>query len=354
MKLTERMSNSLLSSGSPASTPSPKYIGYWPMSMWLTPTTYSFLTQASTSAVDATNNWITGFASSAWAVAGTPIKVRSSGTIPGGLSNSVMYYAGKPTADRLTLHLTKTDALAGNGVVDITRQGSGNLTVYPAYIKDYSGQGNDLLYGQSTFDTVAFGSFPYMSSSSSGSFDAVAGRLDYTTLRRRFVWPADTFLCFFRVRFGTLVAGRSFFGNGTSGLTHGPRLHVASSDASRLRLQVGHAGSVVTSINSAAEACSTTTEHHIALALDGPNATATVWIDGDRDFNIGALNLSAVAAMNFTTDLRFGGAAANNAHAAGFRDCHAFAWTGTLPGNIDDLVARAAVSNYHRFSRGEV
>ena len=354
MKLTERISNSLVSSGSPGATPSSRYIGYWPMSMWKTPGTHDLLTQAATSVVDVANNWITGFASAAWAMAGTPVKVRSTGSMPGGLSNSVIYYAGRPTADRLTLHLTKTGALAGAGVVDITSQGTANVTIYPAYIKDYSGQGNDLLYGYSILDTVAFSAFPYMSSSSSGSVDTVIGRLDYSTLLGRFVWPADTFLCFFRVRFGTLVAGRSFFGNGTNGLTHGPRLQVGSPDTSKLTLQVVHAGSVVASGSSATEACSTTTEHHIALALDGPNARATVWIDGDRDFNIGALNLSTVAAMNFTTDLRLGGATETNTHAAGFRDYHAFAWRGPLPRNIDDLVARAAVSNYHRFSSGEL
>ncbi|MGH8763588.1 MAG: hypothetical protein ACREUR_10230 [Nitrosospira sp.] len=354
MKLTERISNSLVLSGSPGATPSSRYIGYWPMSMWKTPGTYDLSTQAATLAVDAANNWIAGFASAGWATAGIPVKVRSSGSMPGGLSNSVIYYAGKPAADRLTLHLTKAGALAGTDIVDITSQGSANVIVYPAYIKDYSGQGNDLLYGYSLFDTMAFGAFPYMSSASSGSIDMVAGRLDYTTLLGRFVWPADTFLCFFRVRFGALIAGRSFFGNGANGITHGPRLQVAATDASRLTLQVTHAGNPITSGNSALKACSTTIEHHIALALDGPNARATVWIDGDRDFNIGALDLSTVAAMNFTTDLRLGGATASNTHAAGFRDYHAFAWRGSLPQNIDDLVARAAVSNYHRFSDSEL
>ncbi|WP_143002371.1 hypothetical protein [Nitrosospira sp. Nl5] len=341
-----------MSSGSADAVPSAKYIGYWPMSMWLSPTTWDFLTQVGTAAIDTTNNWITGFTSSAWAVAGTPVKVRATATFPAGLSSTIVYYAGKPTADRLTLHLTEAAALAGTGIVDITSQGTGDVTIYPAFVKDWSGQGNDLLYGD-IFDTQVFATFPYMSTISSGSVDGSVGRLPVAALSAQFVWPTDTFLCFFRAKFGTLVAGRSFFGNGVSGASHGPRFNIGSADTSKLNLQVAHAGTVI-SATSAAEACSITTEHHIALALEGPTGRATVWIDGERDLNIGSLSLSTVAALNFTTDLRLGGVNSTNSHAAGFCDYHVLAWTGSLPSNIDTLMRRIAATRYHRLSASDL
>lgn len=350
--INERVSNLIVSSGSADSIPSAKYIGYWPMTQWVSPTTWDLLSQPVTSVVDATNNWITGFTATAWAVAGIPVKVRSTGTLPGGLSTVLIYYAGKPTVDRLTLHLTKAAALAGTSIVDITSQGDSNVVVYPAYVKDWSGQGNELLYCAIS-DATVFSTYPYMSGATSGSVDFALASLPVTTLSARFVWPADTFLCFFRVKFEMLFAGRSFFGNGVNGTSHGPRLNVGTADASKLTLQVSHAGTLV-NVNSAAEACSITTEHHIALALDGPLKTATVWIDGVRDLNIGSVSLSTVTALNFTTDLRLGGAYDTNSQAAGFRDYHALAWAGSLPADIDTLMARIATTRYHRLSSGDL
>lgn len=345
--INERVSNLIVSSGSADAVPSAKYVGYWPMTQWTSPATYDLLTQTGTVAVDITNNWITGFAASGWAVAGIQVKVRATVGFPGGISSTIVYYAGKPTVDRLTLHLTKAAALAGTGVVDITSQGTGDVTVYPALIRDQSGQGNNLTYGD-IFDTQAFATYPYMSTVSSGSTDGSVGLLAVATLSSRFIWPTQSFLCFFRVKFQALTVGRSFFGNGVSGVSHGPRLNVGA-DPSKLILQIAHAGTVI-SATSAAEACSTTVEHHIALALDGPTKKAIVWIDGTRDFNIGSLSLSTVAALNFTTDLRIGGVNSTNSQAAGFCDYHALAWTGSLPGNIDTLIARIATTRYHRLS----
>lgn len=349
---TEVALNPLVSSGSLASSPSSKYIGYWPMTMWVKQGEINRLEQPN-SCVDTAEDAITGFTSSAWAVAGIAVKIRSASAMPTPLSATVVYYAGKPTIDKMTFYDTKENALAGisTGRVDITSTGAGNITVYPAYIKDHSNQGNDLIYG-SIIETTVLNNFPYMNSASSGEHDYALGRLPNSTFIARYKWPTDTCLFLFRVKFSGLILGRSFFGNSTPSSTDGLRLNVDPNNASKLQLRIAYDGSGAESINvtSASEACSTTSEHHIAVALSGPSRQAIVWIDGLRDLNISSKDLSAVTTMSFADDLRIGGAASNNSQEAHFRDYHAFAWTGSLPQNIDALITRAATTYYHRWS----
>ena len=349
---------SLISGASPDATPSPAYVGYWPMTQWtgaVGALTYNSITLAATTYVDTTNNWISGVTSATWLTAGVPFKIRPVGVIPTGLSASLVYYAGKPTADRVQFHSTYAEAIAGTNPADISAQGTSNVVLYPAFIKDWSGNGNDMIFGVATSDTQAFATAPYMSNASSGSNDNALGRLAAATFAAAFVWPTSSMFVHFRVLFGTLVAGRSFWGCGNSSpAVSGPRMSVDSTDTSKVNLQFFHAGGFISLGASAAEACSTTVQHSIALGIDGPARQATIWIDGVRDLALNQDSLAAATAASMTGDLRIGGAYSTNAQAANFADYHMLAWTGSLPGNIDEIAAKLATVKYHRLQQSEV
>lgn len=349
----------LISPTSPDVTPSPEYIGWWPMTQWtgaIGALTYPSLTLANTT-VDTTNNWVDGVAAATWLTAGAPFKYRPTGTTIGSVSSTVVYYAGKPTADRVTFHLTAAAAIAGTSIVDFTGAPSGNITLYPAHIKDWSGQGNDMIFGASTTDQQAWLAAPYMGSASSGSNDNCLGRLAVATLTSRYTWATDTLVASFRVKFGTLTAGRSFWGCGSgSPAADGPRLSVDSTDTSKCRMlwYYGGAGSVITVGTSSAEACSTTVEHTIGIVIDGPAKTLGVWIDGTRDLTIGNVSLDAATTVSFTQDLRIGGAQNTNAQIAGFADYHLPRKSGSAPTNIDAIMARLASTRYQRLRSGDL
>lgn len=348
----------LVSGASPDATPSPAYVGYWPMTQWtgaVGALTYNSITLAATTYVDTTNNWISGVTSATWLTAGVPFKIRPVGTIPAGLSSSLVYYAGKPTADRVQFHTTYADAIAGTNPVDITTQGTSNVVLYPAFIKDWSGNGNDMLFGAATSDLQAFATAPYMSNASSGANDNALGRLSAATFADAFVWPTSSMFVHFRVLFGTLVAGRSFWGCGNSSpAVSGPRMSVDSSDTSKLNLQFFHSGGTISIGASAAEACSTTVQHSIALGIDGPARQATIWIDGVRDLSLNQDSLNAAVTATMTGDLRIGGAYSTNAQAANFADYHVLTWVGGLPSNIDAVAAKLATVKYQRLMESEV
>ena len=348
----------LISGASSDATPSPAYVGYWPMTQWtgaVGALTYNSITLAAVTYVDATNNWISGVTSAAWLVAGVPFKIRPTGTIPAGLSSSIVYYAGKPTADRVQFHATYAEAIAGTNPTDITTQGTANVVLYPAFIKDWSGKGNDMIFGAATSDVQAFATAPYMSNASSGSNDNALGRLSAATFADAFVWPTSSMFVHFRVLFGTLVAGRSFWGCGNSSpAVSGPRMSVDGTDTSKVNLQFFHSGGTISLGASAAEACSTTVQHSIALGIDGPARQATVWIDGVRDLSLNQDSLAAALSANMTGELRIGGAYSTNAQEANFADYHVLAWAGSLPGNIDAIASKLATVKYHRLQQSEV
>lgn len=339
-------------------TPSDKYIGWWPMSTWagvvnalVAPT----LTVSTAGVAINPSNWVAGVAAATWLTTGVPFKIRNTGTVPPGLSGGTIYYAGKPTADTVTFHLTEEDAIAGTGIVTITGVGTANLVFYPASIADRSGQGNDLLIGSANNDLTLWGTVPYMSGAVSASADTVLGRVPAATLASRFTWPTHSLFASFKARFGTLVPGRSFWGNGTS-TADGPRLSVDGTDSSKVRFTMyyGGTGALNTSMTSSLSGVSETVEHTIALLLNGPARTATLWVDGVKDLAISDFTLAPVTALNMTQDLRIGGSANNNAHAFQGMDYHLLAFNGAPPANIGTLAALLAATRYARMSAGRV
>lgn len=342
-----------ISSGSPGATPSPRYVTFAPMTSYINSAgTVTYNTATSTSAsTDTTNDWVAGFSSFSWLVAGVAIKIRSSGTIPTGLGGTTIYFAGKPTADRLRFYTAKADAIAGNGnYVDLTGAGTGNFTVYPAYSKDWSGQGNDLLFGVSLADTSAYAAAPYISGTSSASNDVVAARLDAATLAARWVWPTNSLIVAARVKpIAAVTAGRSIFGNGqTSPAQQGPRISIDGTTPTAMNLQFFHAGGTISCGTSAATVFDTAQEHHFVLLIDGPLRQATVWIDGARDLTLNQISLAAASSVSITTDLRFGGASATNAQASSWRDVHVLSLAGSAPENMDQIAAVLATCPYYR------
>ena len=78
-------------------TPSPRLHRFCPMTMYVNSVgtvTYNSATSTSAS-TDTANDWISGFSSFSWLVAGTAIKMRASTTMPTGVSATTTYYAGK-------------------------------------------------------------------------------------------------------------------------------------------------------------------------------------------------------------------------------------------------------------------
>lgn len=350
-QIPSSVQGTLISPVSPDVTPSPRYIGWYPMTQWTGAVAALAAPSLSVSVanVDTANDWVSGVSGAAWLVAGAPFKVRNTGTIPPGLSGSTVYYAGKPTADRVTFHATAEEALAGTGKVDITGAGTSNLVFYPAAIKDRSGQGHDMLIGASNNDLTLWGTAPYMGAASSGSADTCLGRILAATLNARFVWPTHSLFMSMRARFGTLVAGRSFWGNGSSS-ADGPRLSVDSTTTSKIRLTMyyGGAGGSNLGATSAADGVSESVENTIALLLDGPTRRASMWINGVRDLTISDYDLSAIASLTMPQDLRIGGAANNNAHALLASDYHVLAFEGSAPADIGDIAAYLATTRYAR------
>lgn len=343
----------LINTYSPDVTPSPRYIGYYPMTQWTgaVGALASPALSVSTANVNTGSDLVTGVTSATWLVAGTAFRVRNTGTIPPGLSTSTVYYASKPTADQVKFHLTEADALAGTNAVDITGAGTANIVFYPALITDRSGQGNHQFICANINDSNAWSGAPRMGSASSGASDTSLCRLPAATLAARWVWPDDSLFMHVRGLFGTRVAGRSFWGCGVgSPAADGPRLAVDSSDTNKLRLILYHLGNgtAVTVGTSAADACSESVEHSIALLLNGPARTASVWVDGVADLTLTDVSVSSVASMAITTDLRLGGAANNNAQAAFWRDYHLLAFDGSPPSDIGDIAAYLASTLYAR------
>lgn len=331
-------------------TVSPNYIGYYPMTTWTGPVgaLVSPALTVSTANVDTGNDWISGVSGAAWLVAGVPFKIRNTGTIPPGLSASTIYYAGKPTADRVTFHASAAAAIAGTGATDITGAGTANVVFFPAWIDDWSGNGNDMLFGTSTNDSTAWGTAPYMWGASSGSVDNCIGRIPVATLNAEWSWPTQSLFAFFRVKCGTLVPGRSIWGSGASSSIHGPRIALDSVDGDQATVLWYGASATVTLGTTAAACFSTSVEHSVAIGFDASTLRGSVWIDGERDLTVSEISIASAGTVLPTADLRLGGATATNCQAAGFTDYHVMAFTGGLPSNIDALVAKLHTSRYFR------
>lgn len=342
----------VISPNSGDATPSPRYIGHYPMTQWTgaVGALASPSLSVSVAGVDTGTDLIAGVSGAAWLVAGAAFRVRNTGTIPTGLSTSTVYYASKPTADQVKFHLTEADALAGTNAVDITGAGTASIVFYPALITDRSGQGNHQFICANINDNTAWSGAPRMGSASSGSNDTALCRLPAAILAGRWTWPRDSLFMHVRGLFGTRVAGRSFWGCGGFTNTDGPRLTIDSSDTNKLKLILYHLGNgtAVTVGTSAADACSESVEHSIGLLLNGPARTASVWVDGVADLTLADVSVSAVASMAITQDLRLGGAASNNAQAGFWRDYHLLAFDGAPPSNIGDIATYLASTLYAR------
>lgn len=348
---------SIIGAGSADATPSPRYLGCWLGPKFYNPAgtlTYHLLTV--TNAGIASNAFTGASApvagSAAWLTAGTLVRVRNNGgTIPTGLSTSTEYYAGRPDADKVSLHTTQADAIAGTNLVSFSG-GTSNTDIYAAEWLDVSGQGNHLHIGSANNNLTFYGTAGWGSAASSGSSDTVAGTLTLSSaMKARMAWPSCSWFVAARVIRGTAVAGRSFFGCGVSGSADGPRWNINGSNTTKLDVQLFHSGGTVLSLgSSAASPLGSATGTAIALGVDGPARRGYLWINGAPDLSVFNVDLSAAAALTWPSALRFGGAVSNNAHASNWKDCHLLAWTGGLPSNIGAIAARLADARGYRLT----
>lgn len=340
-----------ISPTSPDVTASAKYIGWYPMTQW-TGAVGALAGDSitlSTAGVDTGNDWITGATAATWLVAGTPIRVRNTGTIPPGLSSSTTYYAGKPDADKLSFHLTAEAAIAGTGKVNITGAGTSNVIIYPGVVEDKSGNSNHMEFGANINNVNIWTEAPYLTGASSGSADTALARLAVATLNARWAWPTHSLVAFFRVKVITaLTVGRSIWGNGVSTSVHGPAIALDSTTGAHARIIFCGGTTAITVGDTAASPFVLNEEHSIGVAFDGPSQQATAWVDGERDLSIDRISLASAGTVLPTTDLRIGGRAATNAQAASFRDYHLLSLLGSLPSNMDAIMARLHTSLYSR------
>ena len=350
----------VVGSTSLGASPSAKYVGCWLAPKFYAPAgtlTYHLITLSNTgiasNAIAGASSPVAGNAS--WLVAGVRVRVRNNGgTLPTGLSTSTTYYAGRPDADKVSLHLTEADALAGTSLVAFSG-GTSNTDIYAAEWLDVSGQGNHLLIGAANNNLAFYGTSGYGSAASSGSTDTVAGALTLSdSIKARLAFPSCSWLMASRIVRGPAVAGRSFWGCGISGSVDGPRLNINSSNTGKLDVQMYHSGGSLLSLGtSAAAPLGSFTGSHLALAFDGPARRAYLWVNGAADLSVFDRALSAMGAVTWPSALRWGGAAANNAQASSWRDAHLLAWQGRLPEDIDGIVARLADARGYRLTTGD-
>lgn len=347
------------SGSSEDATPSGRYIGYWPGTVYVNPAgtvSAPSITLAvagiSANAIGDTSSPAAGTQS--WIAAGLRVRVRNVGTMPTGLSATTVYYLGRPSATTVSFHATLSDAVTGTNKVSMSG-GTSNIVIYQCTVPDLSGNGRDLVMGTNNNDATFLATQPYVSAASSGSNDTAMGVLDLSDLGSLLAWPSRSVFMAARVLAGTLVASRSLFGCGASAAADGPRINVDSSDTSKVSLQWYHGGgTAITLGTSAAVALSTTVPHHIALGIDGPRKRLHMWIDGAPDETLYNCTVDAASVITWPSALRFGGATATNCQASSWREVHLLSFAGSLPGSIDQVAAMLATTRYHRLLEREV
>lgn len=340
-------------------TPSSKYIGCWPATQFVNPAG-TLIAPSITLAVAGISANTIGDTSApaagnqAWIEAGKLVRVRNTGTIPTGLSATTLYYLGRPTATTVSFHTTRANAIANTNLVSMSG-GSANVEIYEAAIYDRSGQGNDMNIPTNNNSLTWLATPPYLSAGSSGSNDVAAAVLATAAFASRLAFPDNSFLMAARVISGTWSTGRSVWGCGVSGSADGPRLNADTSDSGRLSLQWYHSGGSNINLGLTAAQCFLTTAlSHIAIAIDGPNRLAHMWVNGERDLTVYNKSLAASGTVTWPANIRWGGAAANNCHASGWNDMHLLAFEGALPANTDQLVRVLATSRYYRLSNRDI
>ena len=283
--------------------PAPELIAYFPMTQWIDDgsggRTYEKVTVTSASAVDTSNDWVSGVSAEAWLVAELPIRVRSTGTIPAGLSASTQYYASKPTSDRVRFHTTLAAAQAGTPYVDITSApgGGATITIYPSIVYDRSGQGNHILFGTGLNDTGAsYGAWqkiatvPGMSSGTSASINASLGSISAAVFNAR--WNYEDYSMFISAYItpydAIVTGGRSLLGCGFTGVSDGPRLQTGT-DGAQFRGTMfygGTGGSISTLTDTVVSALAVDTTSHIAVLWDSRRGFGHAWFNGLPDISI--------------------------------------------------------------------
>ena len=354
---TQHRIGSLRSGTSLSATPSDKYIGWWPATKYINPAGTQVppsitLAVAGISANTIGNTSTPAAGSQSWIAAGKRVRVRNTGTMPTGLVATTIYFLGRPTATTVSFHTTLADALANTNLVAFSG-GTANIVIYEAVVEDYSGQGREMTIPPNNNDQVWLATAPYVSASSSGSLDTCAALLDITSAAAALAFPQNSFLMTARITCASPIASRSMFGCGASGVD-GPRMNVDSTDTSKILLQWYHSGGTAINLGFTAAPALTAAERHIALAVDGPNRMAHMWIDGERDLTVFNRSIAASGPVTWPATLRWGGATNNNAQAGGWADMNLLAFPGALPANISSIVALLASTRYYRLTTLDV
>lgn len=252
----------------------------------------------------------------------TPVKVRTTVTLPTGLSATALYYAVYINNSLIKLASNLQNALDGV-FISPSSAGSGTHTVYRANILDVSGQGNHLLFESGMTDSIATGTANYMSTSAGSSGQCFS--LDQATLNARWASPySSIFVLAFRSK-GTLPASTlAILGNSTSASFPGFRLR--STSAGLANPCIDRSTSGLTSFGtSSATAFASGSENSFCMFFDGINGLLDLYINGVVDNSFNGKDISASLTESIApsaTPFYFGGNSTAVTQAWSFRWLH--------------------------------
>lgn len=273
-----------------------------------------------------------------WYYPGCPVKFRTpSGST--GLVIDTLYFLQRQSLGIYSLHTSVAGALENTGFAPLTSNGGGTNYIFPAFLIDVA-KSNNALYNTKMSDQNAFIETNYMGSNAESGSQAQNFTLPDGLLLASFN-PANQSLFISTKVKGNApsVNKRAVFGNGGVG-TSQPGWSVYSDGIDPTKVRVGFTDAVNVSTSALSGAVVFNgTEHTVALAIDGPQKTATLYVDGVRDVTI---NITAdIVNLN---PFCLGGYGANSL-SAGLRFVHILAFNGSLPIRTPKVARHLAVNS---------
>lgn len=217
---------------------------------------------------------------------GQKVKVSSDTTLPAGLSEGTVYYAGSLTASTFKLYTTYSAAINGSGAVDITDTGTGTHTMTPeTYTHTITPASTStpnfhtILFDDGTCDRRVVGAVP-ISLAFGCSIDVKRMNLavDFTAIRREFndATPTMTFtaatndIC--TVSSNTFSTGHAVRLTTTNalpgGLSTGTTYYVGAGTATTFKLYTTFEGACLGGTTDLVDISSTGTGTHTVTAYD--------------------------------------------------------------------------------------
>lgn len=273
-----------------------------------------------------------------WYFLGCPVKFRTPSGSTGIIADTI-YYLRRQGAGSYTLHNALAGALTNSDLASLTSNGGGTNYIFPAFVVDIA-KSNHAIYNTKLTDQNAFAVSGYIGSNSESGTQPQNFYIPSSVLSGSYTPGVGSLLISTKVKGAApSVNKRAIFGNGGVGSSQ-PGFSVYSDAVDPTKLRIGFSDSQTTIASSiSGVAVFDSTEHTVALAVDGPNAKATLYIDGVED-----VSLTLTVAPQISNVFCFGGYG-TNALPVGLRFIHMFAFPGALPGSIAKVVKHLAINS---------